>query len=534
MMMHAALWPSELLTIPGAAGAGPRRWHHVAFVYGGIAAVGPAPSAAAGRRVYVDGELVAARATSAVTLTSAQAAAVVSNAAGEGSLAIGKGARRGGAVDDLRVWSRALTPMEVGAVAASRAVATTGLLAHWTFDDDAAPLTAMAGVYTLTPRGTGTGSTSASLETSSPHTPTVRNPPAVVAAAAAGSSLHAHSSSAGYALRFGGAGRAAGFIPAPAVAVAASEGVCVSLRFRTFSTGTVGGMPLASIFGGGNLPIALKWTRAGGLTAIARGSSPAVDSPAPAAALPTIVAAAPSHRLLNDGAWHHAAACLVADPAVESALQLRLTLDGVDYHGGAPLPATAIFSDDDLRLHIVVGDSPGDIASGLPGFIGEVDDLRVTSGDGSATKAYFAFDEAHGDEAKDASGLGSESTSGMSTAASLQLGGVVKWVLSTAPAAFTRDVTLAEDGAAVIELDGADADGDVVHVIVTRPPLAAHGFLAFVLAPTDGGAWDSASPKTMHQSNAIMTLYQSRNHTCTTITLRVVSVLGSRKYCTPH
>jgi hypothetical protein len=51
---------------------------------------------------------------------------------------------------------------------------------------------------------------------------------------------------------------------------------------------------------------------------------------------------------------------------------------------------------------------------------------------------------------------------------------------TTAPGTFTRDVTLAEDGAAVIHLDGADADGDAVHVVVTRPPPAAHGYLAFL------------------------------------------------------
>ena len=72
-----------------------------------------------------------------------------------------------------------------------------------------------------------------------PHTPTVKNP-------------------AGHALRFAGAGRAAG------LATASATDVCVSLLFRTSSTAAVGGMPLASAAG-----LALKWTRVGGLTATA-------------------------------------------------------------------------------------------------------------------------------------------------------------------------------------------------------------------------------------------------------------------------
>ena len=67
MMTHAALWPSELLSIPGAEAAAPARWHHVAFVYGGVSAT--TPSNAVGRRVYIDGQLVAGRAASSVTLT---------------------------------------------------------------------------------------------------------------------------------------------------------------------------------------------------------------------------------------------------------------------------------------------------------------------------------------------------------------------------------------------------------------------------------------------------------------------------------
>ena len=124
MMTHAALWPSELLGIPGVEAAAPGRWHHVAFVYGG--ASGATPSNAVGRRVYVDGQLVAGRAASSVTLTAAQTAAVNAAAAGEGSLVIGRGSSGGGAVDDLRVWSRALSPTEVAAAAAGRALAPTG------------------------------------------------------------------------------------------------------------------------------------------------------------------------------------------------------------------------------------------------------------------------------------------------------------------------------------------------------------------------------------------------------------------------
>jgi len=58
--------------------------------------------------------------------TAAQTAAVNAAAAGEGSLVIGRGSTGGGAVDDLRVWSRALSPTEVAAAAADRALASTG------------------------------------------------------------------------------------------------------------------------------------------------------------------------------------------------------------------------------------------------------------------------------------------------------------------------------------------------------------------------------------------------------------------------
>jgi hypothetical protein len=51
----------------------------------------------------------------------------------------------------------------------------------------------------------------------------------------------------------------------------------------------------------------------------------------------------------------------------------------------------------------------------------------------------------------------------------------VEWVVSTAPAVFSRDVTLAEGATVVIQLDGADADGDAVDVVITRPPQPAHG-----------------------------------------------------------
>lgn len=426
VMTHAALWPSELLAVPSTVGAMKGRWHHVAFVYGGVAPVGGEPSVTVGRRVYVDGELVAGRAASRVTLTAAQTAAVnaYASAQGEGSLAVGKGASRGVLVDDLRVWSRALTPMEVAAAAGSRSVAASGLLAHWTFDAAAAPLTATAGTSadkTLTPRGNGVGSTSASLETALPHTPTVLNPPGVVSAAAAGSALRTHSSSAGHALRFSGAGRASGSFPAAAAAAAEAKGMCVSLRFRTSVTAAVGGMPLASVAGGGDVPLVLKWTRAGGLTAVARSSLDASSS--------TASAAAASHRLLNDGAWHAAAACLAPDPAVEASLLLRLTVDGVAYHGDAALPSAAVFGAAAIALYVVVGGgSPGagEVGGSTPGsgassgFVGEVDELRVTSGDCLATAAYFNFDEAYGQEAKDAT-----------SSSSLLVSTGVEWVVST-------------------------------------------------------------------------------------------------------
>ena len=504
-MTHAALWPSSLLETTGASPQhligqeGEKepttgRWHHVAFVYGGESPSSGVPSNVAGRRVYVDGNLVSARAAGRTARTQAQLAAQV-----ERATRFGEGAPAGSLVDDLRVWSRALTPAEVSEASEGHHVAATGLLAHWTFDNEAAPLNATAGTAratadgALTPSDGSPTNASDSFSTTVPRAPTVLNPAAIVESAVAGSTLRRRSSAMGHALRFDGSSRAEGRLddpnPNPNGAPTLSDrlrtgGACVSTRFRTSAPAAVGGMPLASVVRSGTL--ALRWTRAGGLAAVVTSKTH-----------PAVAAAASSRRLFNDGAWHLARACLVPDPATEDGLRLALEVDGASFEEDAPgssspIPAAAVLGGGD-PLAFALGDAFGGGAPGF-GFVGEVDDARVASGDGATTEAHFDFDEAHGIEATDVARrwpplalLTTSKNTGWT------------WVASTAPgSSFSRDVTVVEEGAVLVTLDGADADGDVIAAIVTRPPLEKHGRLAFVGPPSSDAAFTAGAPLPSH------------------------------------
>jgi len=77
-------------------------------------------------------------------------------------------------------------------------------------------------------------------------------------------------------------------------------------------------------------------------------------------------------------------------------LRRYITVDGAAaVRGGAQLTPAFVASFPNNTLLVVVGDTPVGGPAGR-GFTGEIDELRITSGDGLKTAAYFDFDEAYG------------------------------------------------------------------------------------------------------------------------------------------